>query len=182
MRSVCINCCTFLLQDAYAYKQVGVPDTRLFTVNPKGELIQEGSKANKSSYVNRQKSLLFIDICDDQWLLLCLCVCVCFFFAGTATSLSWSNTSSLWFIRRAARALCSALNTAPSHTGGILFQNWTWMHCSRNPIFLHKKPNFKTFWGCVLILGIGNVPGMLTKTESMKEIPKFAGLSFQKSV
>ncbi|XP_031132534.1 phosphatidate phosphatase LPIN3 [Sander lucioperca] len=36
--------------DAYAYKQVGVPDTRLFTVNPKGELIQERSKVNKSSY------------------------------------------------------------------------------------------------------------------------------------
>lgn len=36
--------------DAYAYKQVGVPDTRLFTVNPKGELIQERTKGNKSSY------------------------------------------------------------------------------------------------------------------------------------
>ncbi|TKS70872.1 Phosphatidate phosphatase LPIN2 [Collichthys lucidus] len=35
--------------DAYAYKQVGVPDTRLFTVNPKGELIQEKTKGNKSS-------------------------------------------------------------------------------------------------------------------------------------
>lgn len=40
-----------ILQDAYAYKQVGVPDTRLFTVNPKGELIQERTKGNKSSYV-----------------------------------------------------------------------------------------------------------------------------------
>ncbi|XP_041638902.1 zgc:123305 isoform X2 [Cheilinus undulatus] len=36
--------------DAYAYKQVGVPDTRLFTVNPKGELFQEKTKGNKSSY------------------------------------------------------------------------------------------------------------------------------------
>lgn len=36
--------------DAFAYKQVGVPDTRLFTVNPKGELIQEKTKGNKSSY------------------------------------------------------------------------------------------------------------------------------------
>ncbi|TNM88505.1 hypothetical protein fugu_004759 [Takifugu bimaculatus] len=36
--------------DAYAYKQVGVCDTRLFTVNPRGELIQEKTKANKSSY------------------------------------------------------------------------------------------------------------------------------------
>ncbi|KAM8914290.1 phosphatidate phosphatase LPIN2 isoform 2-T2 [Spinachia spinachia] len=36
--------------DAYAYKQVGVPDTRLFTVNPKGELIQERTKVIKSSY------------------------------------------------------------------------------------------------------------------------------------
>ncbi|XP_069014162.1 phosphatidate phosphatase LPIN2 isoform X1 [Embiotoca jacksoni] len=36
--------------DAYAYKQVGVPETRIFTVNPKGELIQERTKGNKSSY------------------------------------------------------------------------------------------------------------------------------------
>uniref|UniRef100_A0AAQ4RL55 phosphatidate phosphatase n=1 Tax=Gasterosteus aculeatus aculeatus TaxID=481459 RepID=A0AAQ4RL55_GASAC len=36
--------------DAFAYKQVGVPDTRLFTVNPKGELIQERTKVIKSSY------------------------------------------------------------------------------------------------------------------------------------
>ncbi|XP_053172558.1 phosphatidate phosphatase LPIN2-like [Scomber japonicus] len=38
--------------DAYAYKQVGVPDTRIFTVNPKGELIQEKTKGNKSSYTH----------------------------------------------------------------------------------------------------------------------------------
>ncbi|XP_061583774.1 phosphatidate phosphatase LPIN2-like isoform X2 [Cololabis saira] len=36
--------------DAYAYKQVGVSKTRIFTVNPKGELIQEMTKGNKSSY------------------------------------------------------------------------------------------------------------------------------------
>ncbi|KAK2862370.1 hypothetical protein Q5P01_001903 [Channa striata] len=36
--------------DAYAYKQIGVPDTRIFTVNPKGELMQEKTKGNKSSY------------------------------------------------------------------------------------------------------------------------------------
>ncbi|XP_047438235.1 zgc:123305 isoform X2 [Mugil cephalus] len=36
--------------DAYAYKQVGVSDTRIFTVNPKGELIREKTKVNKSSY------------------------------------------------------------------------------------------------------------------------------------
>ncbi|XP_056293366.1 phosphatidate phosphatase LPIN2-like isoform X2 [Pseudoliparis swirei] len=36
--------------DVFAYKQVGVPDTRLFTVNPKGELIQERTKVSKSSY------------------------------------------------------------------------------------------------------------------------------------
>ncbi|KAM6928219.1 phosphatidate phosphatase LPIN2 [Xenentodon cancila] len=36
--------------DAYAYKQVGVSETRIFTVNPKGELIQEMTKGNKSSY------------------------------------------------------------------------------------------------------------------------------------
>uniref|UniRef100_A0AAQ5Y5R2 phosphatidate phosphatase n=1 Tax=Amphiprion ocellaris TaxID=80972 RepID=A0AAQ5Y5R2_AMPOC len=36
--------------DAYAYKQVGVSETKIFTVNPKGELIQEKTKGNKSSY------------------------------------------------------------------------------------------------------------------------------------
>ncbi|CAJ1051577.1 phosphatidate phosphatase LPIN2-like isoform X1 [Xyrichtys novacula] len=36
--------------DAHAYKEVGVPDSKLFTVNPKGELTQEKTKGNKSSY------------------------------------------------------------------------------------------------------------------------------------
>uniref|UniRef100_A0A672IV23 phosphatidate phosphatase n=1 Tax=Salarias fasciatus TaxID=181472 RepID=A0A672IV23_SALFA len=36
--------------DAFAYTQVGVPEARIFTVNPKGELIQEKTKGNKSSY------------------------------------------------------------------------------------------------------------------------------------
>nr|XP_020448732.1 phosphatidate phosphatase LPIN2-like isoform X2 [Monopterus albus] len=36
--------------DVYAYKQVGVPDIRIFTVNPKGVLIQEKTKGYKSSY------------------------------------------------------------------------------------------------------------------------------------
>ncbi|XP_072555086.1 phosphatidate phosphatase LPIN1 isoform X2 [Paramormyrops kingsleyae] len=36
--------------DVYAYKEVGVPLNRIFTVNPKGELIQEHAKTNISSY------------------------------------------------------------------------------------------------------------------------------------
>ncbi|XP_066480036.1 phosphatidate phosphatase LPIN2 [Tiliqua scincoides] len=36
--------------DVFAYIQVGVPGCRIFTVNPKGELIQEQTKGNKSSY------------------------------------------------------------------------------------------------------------------------------------
>uniref|UniRef100_A0AAQ4Q518 phosphatidate phosphatase n=1 Tax=Gasterosteus aculeatus aculeatus TaxID=481459 RepID=A0AAQ4Q518_GASAC len=35
--------------DVFAYKEVGVPVCRIFTVNPKGELIQEQTKGNKSS-------------------------------------------------------------------------------------------------------------------------------------
>ncbi|XP_030067030.1 phosphatidate phosphatase LPIN3 isoform X2 [Microcaecilia unicolor] len=35
--------------DVYAYKHVGLPESRIFTVNPKGELIQELTKT-KSSY------------------------------------------------------------------------------------------------------------------------------------
>uniref|UniRef100_A0A7N8WJY5 phosphatidate phosphatase n=1 Tax=Mastacembelus armatus TaxID=205130 RepID=A0A7N8WJY5_9TELE len=36
--------------DVFAYKQVGVPMCRIFTVNPKGELILEQAKCNKTSY------------------------------------------------------------------------------------------------------------------------------------
>ncbi|XP_032931136.1 phosphatidate phosphatase LPIN3-like [Catharus ustulatus] len=36
--------------DVYAYKQVGLPESRIFTVNPKGELIQELRKNQKSTY------------------------------------------------------------------------------------------------------------------------------------
>nr|XP_032810641.1 phosphatidate phosphatase LPIN2-like isoform X3 [Petromyzon marinus] len=37
--------------DVYAYRQVGVQESRIFTVNPRGELIQEPTKSCKSSYV-----------------------------------------------------------------------------------------------------------------------------------
>ncbi|KAJ7406496.1 lipin 3 [Willisornis vidua] len=36
--------------DINAYKQVGLPESRIFTVNPKGELIQELTKNHKSTY------------------------------------------------------------------------------------------------------------------------------------
>ncbi|XP_075903556.1 phosphatidate phosphatase LPIN2-like isoform X2 [Nelusetta ayraudi] len=36
--------------DVFAYKEVGVPVSRIFTVNPKGELILELTKGNKTSY------------------------------------------------------------------------------------------------------------------------------------
>lgn len=36
--------------DVFAYKQVGVPVCHIFTVNPKGELILEQAKGNKTSY------------------------------------------------------------------------------------------------------------------------------------
>uniref|UniRef100_A0AAZ3RZZ9 phosphatidate phosphatase n=1 Tax=Oncorhynchus tshawytscha TaxID=74940 RepID=A0AAZ3RZZ9_ONCTS len=36
--------------DVYSYKEVGVPLNRIFTVNPKGELIQEHARTNISSY------------------------------------------------------------------------------------------------------------------------------------
>ncbi|XP_019365343.1 PREDICTED: phosphatidate phosphatase LPIN3 isoform X3 [Gavialis gangeticus] len=38
------------VNDVYAYKQVGLPECRIFTVNPKGELIQEVTKNHKSTY------------------------------------------------------------------------------------------------------------------------------------
>ncbi|MBZ3882237.1 Phosphatidate phosphatase LPIN3 [Sciurus carolinensis] len=36
--------------DVFAYRQVGLPDSRIFTVNPRGELIQELMKNHKSTY------------------------------------------------------------------------------------------------------------------------------------
>ncbi|NXI68127.1 LPIN3 phosphatase, partial [Anseranas semipalmata] len=36
--------------DVYAYKQVGLPESRIFTVNPKGELVQGLTKNHKSTY------------------------------------------------------------------------------------------------------------------------------------
>ncbi|KAM7005189.1 phosphatidate phosphatase LPIN3 [Passerculus sandwichensis] len=36
--------------DVHTYKQVGLPESRIFTVNPKGELIQELTKNQKSTY------------------------------------------------------------------------------------------------------------------------------------
>ncbi|NWS14011.1 LPIN3 phosphatase, partial [Pachyramphus minor] len=35
--------------DVYAYKQVGLPESRIFTVNPRGELMQELTKNHKST-------------------------------------------------------------------------------------------------------------------------------------
>lgn len=36
--------------DVFAYRQVGLPESRIFTVNPRGELIQELIKSHKSTY------------------------------------------------------------------------------------------------------------------------------------
>ncbi|XP_042561389.1 zgc:123305 isoform X2 [Clupea harengus] len=54
--------------DAYAYKEVGVPETRIFTVNPKGELIREKSKGNISSYAHLSELVehVFPVICNGQ--------------------------------------------------------------------------------------------------------------------
>ncbi|XP_010213747.1 PREDICTED: phosphatidate phosphatase LPIN3 [Tinamus guttatus] len=38
------------VNDVYAYKQVGLLESHIFTVNPKGELIQELTKTHKSTY------------------------------------------------------------------------------------------------------------------------------------
>ncbi|XP_059416985.1 phosphatidate phosphatase LPIN2-like [Carassius carassius] len=53
--------------DAYAYKEVGVTETHIFTVNPKGELIQEKTKGNKSSYSHLSELVdhFFPFICKD---------------------------------------------------------------------------------------------------------------------
>ncbi|XP_077056000.1 phosphatidate phosphatase LPIN2 [Siphateles boraxobius] len=54
--------------DAYAYKEVGVPETHIFTVNPKGELIQEKIKGSKSSYSHLSEMVdhFFPFFCKDS--------------------------------------------------------------------------------------------------------------------
>lgn len=44
-----LNISHLYLQDVFSYKEVGVPLNRIFTVNPKGELVQEHAKTNISS-------------------------------------------------------------------------------------------------------------------------------------
>ncbi|XP_063001625.1 phosphatidate phosphatase LPIN3 [Elgaria multicarinata webbii] len=53
--------------DAYAYKEVELPESRIFTVNPKGELIQEHIKIHKSTYnrLGEMVELLFPPIGED---------------------------------------------------------------------------------------------------------------------
>lgn len=46
LRSMGPSC---LPQDVFAYRQVGLPESRIFTVNPRGELIQELMKNHKST-------------------------------------------------------------------------------------------------------------------------------------
>ncbi|NWH49211.1 LPIN3 phosphatase, partial [Fregata magnificens] len=46
--------------DVHAYKQVGLPESRIFTVNPKGELIQELTKNHKSTYERLSELVEFI--------------------------------------------------------------------------------------------------------------------------
>uniref|UniRef100_A0A8D0BH21 phosphatidate phosphatase n=1 Tax=Salvator merianae TaxID=96440 RepID=A0A8D0BH21_SALMN len=53
--------------DVYAYKEVGLPESRIFTVNPKGELTQELIKMHKSTYdrLSEVVELLFPPIGND---------------------------------------------------------------------------------------------------------------------
>ncbi|CAL9704199.1 unnamed protein product [Knipowitschia caucasica] len=59
--------------DAFAYSAVGVPDTRIFTVNPRGELVQEKTRSNKSSYPRlcEQVEHFFPPICGGVDVLQC---------------------------------------------------------------------------------------------------------------
>lgn len=47
--TACLTLRASLTQDVFSYKEVGVPLNRIFTVNPKGELVQEHAKTNISS-------------------------------------------------------------------------------------------------------------------------------------
>ncbi|KAJ6661086.1 hypothetical protein lerEdw1_016887 [Lerista edwardsae] len=53
--------------DVYAYKKVKLPESRIFTVNPKGELIQELIKIHKSTYdrLSEVVELFFPPIGED---------------------------------------------------------------------------------------------------------------------
>jgi len=61
-------------KDVFAYKQVGVPVCRIFTVNPKGELILEQAKGNKTSYVAISEESLCLSVgCFSQTNVYCFC-------------------------------------------------------------------------------------------------------------
>ncbi|XP_072853049.2 phosphatidate phosphatase LPIN3 isoform X1 [Pogona vitticeps] len=53
--------------DVYAYKKVGLPESRIFSVNPKGELTHELTKLHKSTYgrLGEVVELLFPSIGED---------------------------------------------------------------------------------------------------------------------
>nr|XP_016851682.1 PREDICTED: phosphatidate phosphatase LPIN3 isoform X4 [Anolis carolinensis] len=55
------------LTDVYAYKEVELPECRIFTVNPKGELTQELIKNHKSTYdrLGEVVELLFPPVAED---------------------------------------------------------------------------------------------------------------------
>ncbi|XP_058031755.1 phosphatidate phosphatase LPIN3 isoform X1 [Ahaetulla prasina] len=48
------------LTDIYAYKEVALPESRIFTVNPKGELTQELIKITKSTYEHLSEVVEFL--------------------------------------------------------------------------------------------------------------------------
>ncbi|XP_060730163.1 phosphatidate phosphatase LPIN2-like isoform X1 [Tachysurus vachellii] len=54
--------------DVFAYKHVQVPTCHIFTVNPKGEVIQELTKGNKTSYSRLSELVdhIFPSVCKEQ--------------------------------------------------------------------------------------------------------------------
>lgn len=102
-----------LFQDVFAYKQVGVPVCRIFTVNPKGELILEQAKGNKTSWVpNHHWSHCFGR--SDKRLL--FPVMAGFYLTDTAGWASWWSMFSRCGVHNTTPP-SAAPSSAPSVTG-----------------------------------------------------------------
>ena len=107
---------SLVLKDVFAYKQVGVPVCRIFTVNPKGELILEQAKGNKTSWVlNRHWSHCF-RLSAASLGQMFIVPTAGFYFADTAGSASWWSTSSLYGVHNITPP-SAARSSAPSVSG-----------------------------------------------------------------
>lgn len=122
--------CLFSLcfKDVFAYKQVGVPVCRIFTVNPKGELILEQAKGNKTSYVLVTGGIVFCLSAVSLRQMFIVLISVFFHFTDTA---GWVSSWSMFFLCEVHNTTppSAAQSSAPSVTGDSPSLRCVWRSC-----------------------------------------------------